>query len=450
MPAIDFGTSSYERTRGDLPELPVVNFTIEEAPTEERGFALQSRPGVTDRSADMGTGPVEVLFKQDGVLSGALFGISAGALYSGTTNLGTIDGTGHASLAGYETFLFANAGASLYGYDGTTLSAIAFPDSASVLKVIVAASRAVAIRKDTQKYYFSDVLGSTFAGLGFTSAESQPDRLLDMLFIDGVLVLFGTETTELHALTGDADLPFSPVQGRVIERGVKATGCATAIGSTFAWVTNLNEVCVQDENNIISNPGLQAAIEASAVVHLFTFVLDGVEYLALRLDTETHVWGMRGRAWSRFESHGQTNWIPQCYAGGVFGSGIDGRTLEWGTGHLDLGGVMSRRWRAGMPINSGGQVIGNMSLRTNVGQTSYLSGTYADPQVEMRLSRDAGQTWGSWRGTRLGGQGQYRTKPTWRACGQASYPALFAEFRVTDPVDVRVSNVLVNEAWGGR
>lgn len=450
MPAVDFGTSSYERGRGDMPELPVVNFTIEEAPTEERGFVLQSRPGLADRSADMGAGPVEALFKQDGVLSGALFGISNGGLYSETTLIGGVDGTGHASLAGYESFLFANAGGRLFGYDGTTLSAIAFPDDAEVLKVIVAASRAVAIRKDTQKYYFSDVLGSTFDGLAFTSAESQPDRLKDVLFIDGVLVLFGSETTELHALTGDADLPFQPIQGRVIERGIKATGCATPLGSTFAWVTNLGEVCVQDENNVISNAGLQTRIGASTAVRLFTFVLDGVEFLALRLDDETHVWSQRGKSWSRFESKGFSNWVPQCFAGGVFGSAEDGRTLEWSTGNVDLGGTLERRFRGGFPINSAGMILDNVQLRTNVGHTPYLSGDYADPQVEMRLSRDAGQTWGAWRPTRLGGQGQYGTKPIWRACGQASHPGFFAEWRVTAPIDVRVSNVLVNEQWGGR
>lgn len=450
MPALEFGTSSYERARGDLPELPVVNYTVELAPTEERGFVLQSRPGLDDRSESMGAAPVDALFKRDGVLSGALFGVAGGELYSGSSSLGVINGNGPVSIDGYADTLFIAAGGSLWTYNGTALAEVAFPDDASVTKVIVAASRAVAIRADTQKYYFSGVLDDAFTGLAFASAESQPDRLLDMLFRDGVLALFGSETVELHVLTGDADLPFQPIGGRVIERGIKATGCATPIGSTFAWVTNLNEVCVQDENTIISNPGMQAKIAAATSVKLFTFTLDGVEYLALRLDTETHVWSLQAKSWSRFESYGQTNWLPQCFAGGVFGSAIDGRTMAWGTGHTDLGGVLERRFRAGLPINSGGMILGNVQLRTNVGQTPYLTGDYSDPKVEMRLSRDGGRTWGAWKSARLGGQGDYRTKPIWRACGQAAYPALLAEYRVTPPVDVRVSNVLVNEQWGGR
>jgi len=134
----------------------------------------------------------------------------------------------------------------------------------------------------------------------------------------------------------------------------------------------------------------------------------------------------------------------------VFGSAIDGRLLEWDDGHLDLGGPMERRFRAGLPIMAGGQTINNMSVRCNVGQTPFLEGDYTAPAVEMRLSRDGGQTWGLWRSAPLGAQGQYRTRSQWRACGMASYPAFLAEFRVTAPVDWRVSGVNVNEVFGGR
>jgi len=101
MPQLTFGLSSFERAEGDLPELPVINMYAEEAPTEETGVVLQSRPGLYDREENMGDGPVEALFQRDNVLSSALFGISDGALYEGTASLGAIDGTDHASMAAY-------------------------------------------------------------------------------------------------------------------------------------------------------------------------------------------------------------------------------------------------------------------------------------------------------------------------------------------------------------
>lgn len=445
---IQFGLSSYKRGRGGLPELPVINMFAEEAPTEEGQVALQSRPGLSDRSASMGAGPVRQLFQRDLVLSSALFGVAGQTLYRDTTALGSIDGTGHTSMAGYETDLFVTRGKGLWRWNGTALTQVAFPDSADVTACTIGGSRLVAIRKDTGKFYWSTALGTTIGALDFATAENAPDRALDLLFIDDILLVFGKETVEFWPNTGDADLPFQPLEGRVIEKGIKATGCATAIGSSFAWVTNENTVCLGDENNVISNEGLQKRIAESETCRLFTFLIDGVEFLALRLDTETQVWSSRSKLWSEFTSYGETNWLPQCYAGGAFGL-TDGRTAEWG-GADDFGGVVERRFRGGFPINGGGLPIANVGLRCNVGQTTYLSGTYADPSVEMRLSRDAGRTFGEWRSASLGAQGEYRTKVQWRACGMASQPGFVAEWRVTAPIDFRVSGAFINEVYGGR
>jgi hypothetical protein len=450
MPRLQFGISSYQRARGDLPQLPVVNMFAEQVESEESGIALQSRPGLVDREADMGSGPVDCLIKRDLLQDGALFGVSGGYLYEETTQIGALDGDGPFSMAGYTGDVFINGGESIWVFSGPGFSAISFPDGADVIKILVAASRLIAIRKDTGKFYWSDSLATDIDALDFATAENQPDRLLDMLFIDDTLVLFGKETIEFWPNTGDDELPFQPLEGRVIEKGIRATGCAAQFGSTFAWVTNENQVCMGDENNVLSNPGLQARIEASETVRLFTFLLDGIEFLALRLDTETQVFNRASGTWSEFASNGEDNWIPQCFAGGVFGSAVDGRTAEWGDGHEDFEGVLERRFRAGLPINGGGLRINNLRLRCNVGQTPFLTGDYTDPVVEMRISDDAGQTWDDWDSESLGEQGDYRAQPEWKALGLASQPGFLAEFRVTDPVPWRVSDVLANEPVGGR
>jgi len=450
MPSVQFGLSSYQRGRGDLPELPVINAYAEEAPTEETGVVLQSRPGIEDRGADMGSGPVRQLFQRSGVLDDSLFGVSGSSLYRGETLLGTIDGDGPVSMAGNEMGLMVAAVGDVGYYNGTALATVTFPDGAAVRKVFQGGSRFWFIRDGTGKVYFTGALGVTVTGLNFVTAESAPDELLDGLWIDDGAVLFGAETVEFWPNTQDDDLPIQPLEGRVIEKGIRATGCAAAFGPTFAWVTNENQVCIENEQGVISNPGLQARIEASGSVRLFTFLLDGNECLALRLDTETHVYHSRSGAWSEFQSYGEDNWVPQCWAGNVFGSGVDGKTLRWSEGHEDLGGQLERRFRGGFPINSGGVSINSVRMRCNMGQTPFLTGDYTAPVVEMRLSRDAGQTWGPWKASALGAQGHYRTQPHWRALGMASQPAFLAEWRVTAPVDWRVSDVLVNEPLGGR
>lgn len=450
MPSIPFATSSYERARGDLPSLPVVNMFIEESPTEKNSYVLQSRAGLEDREQNMGDGPVQALLRRDLVLGTALFAISDYGLYRDGSFIGNIDGDGPVSMAAYGNYLFIAAGGRLWGYNGTTLAAIAFPDDALVTKVVIAGSRLVAIRKDTGQFYWTQPLGTTIDALDFATAENQPDRLLDMIFINGILLLFGSETVEYWPLGTSEDLPFQVLQGQVIQKGVRATGCAVQIGSTFAWVTNENKVCLGNEENAISNNGLQERIEASAFASMFVFVFGGNEYICLQIDNETQIYNVQSKRWFEFKSYGYSRWLPSCYADGVFGSGFDGRTVRWSDGWIDLGGVMERRIAAGMVIDGGGTAISNIMIRTNVGQTTYLEGQYADPKIEMRLSRNGGKTFQDWKSRSLGERGQYRQKVIWRACGMASRPSIYVEFRCTAPVDLRISDVLANEPLGGR
>lgn len=451
MPSVLMFTNNYERVWGHMPPAPVVNMYAEKGPTGE--LILQSRPGLDDRSASMGSGPIKALFKRDGVFSGDLFGVSGGNIYRGTSSLGSLAGSGPVSIAGNEIGVMAAAGSTMRYYNGSSLANVTFPDTADVTKVITAGSRFVAIREDTGKFYWTDPLEADVESLDFATAEQVPDSALDLLWINGMLWIFGKESVEPWQQTGDSTLPFAPLTNMVYNKGIRATGCVVQLGATFAWVGNDSVVYLGDTNTPISNEGLNVKIAASTNVSLFAFTIDGVEFLALRLDSETQVWRTATGTWSEFATYGQTNWAAACHAGGVFGSGIDGKTLAWGTDHTDVSatdGIMERRWGAGLPINAAGVPINNVHVRVNPGQTPYLSSTYANPVMELRTSPNMGQTWGNWRPKGIGAQGGYRKKVEWRGAGLASRPGFLCQFRVTDPVPVRVSDVLVNEPVGGR
>jgi len=447
MPELQFGLSSYERAEGDLPGLPVVNMYAEQTGSE--GVVLQSRPEVADRLINLGDGPVEALFKRDGVVSSQMLAVSGGNYFRDATSAGAVTGSGPFRIEGNEIGAMIATGGTLYFDNGTTLSTVAFPDGADVADVFVGNSRYWMIRKDTGKIYYTDALESDVEALDFVTAESLPDRLLQGLWIDGIAILFGQESVEFWPGTTSDETPIQPLQGRVIERGIRATGCASPLGSGFFWITDQSQVCLNDENNVISNPGIQERLAASTTCQAFRFFIDGQEFGAVRFDNETQVYSLRTGLWSEFTSEGQANWLPQCHADGVFGSAVDGKTMQWGQGRSDLGGVLERRFRAGYPLDGDSFPVVNLRLRCNPGKAP-VEGTYADPIVEMRLSRDAGQTWGNFKPTSLGKQGEYRKRIEWRGLGQASAPGFLCEFRVTDPVDFRVSNVKINEPWGGR
>jgi len=447
-----YGISASDRKRGDFPQLDVRNMLAENVPTEP-GTSLQSRPGLENSGISVNVpAPVKGLFKADGILNNSLFAATNTNLFKDGVSIGMVNGTGPASFDGYSDFIFYNAGQDVFGYDNSSLTTIDFPDGAYAVKVLVAASRAVAIRANSGSFYWTEPLGTTIDGLSFATAESRPDTLVDMVFLGDKLILFGTETVEYWQVSTNSDLPFSPIVGTTIPVGCKKTGCAVNFNRTFAWITNYNEVCVGNAENIVSDPDLQVKIQKSTNHKLWVFYVDDNEYLAVTIDNETWVYGARSGVWSTFSSHDQDNWVCQCYDDGYFGTTLsNGVLVQWADeSYDDFGGPVERLLAAWAPITAGVDWLSNVVLRTNPGTTPYPVGLYSDPVVELRSSLDGGKTWLPWRQTILGRQGKYRTKVYWSSLGQFAYPGMLVNIRCSDPVPFRVSGLAYNEPFGGR
>ena len=58
----------------------------------------------------------------------------------------------------------------------------------------------------------------------------------------------------------------------------------------------------------------------------------------------------------------------------------------------------------------------------------------ADPQIELRNSRDNARTWSGWRPVSMGKIGEYTVQVRWRRLGRAR--DWTPEVRITDPVKV--------------
>lgn len=448
MPDLQYGLTNIDRDRGNLPKIPVVNMFVEKVDSEPNPV-LQSRPGLENTGTTLGAGPVHTLFKGDGVLSGQMFAVSGTSFYSNTTNLGTVAGSGPYKIAGFQNRVFVTGGSTLSEWDGVTYSTDAMPGGFSVQSLCIGTDRLIVIDKGTGHFYWSNVLSDVVDALSFATAEQSPDQLKECLFIGDTLMLFGSETVEFWpASVANPDLPFSPLIGRTFRIGIRDTGCAVAFGNTFAWVTNYNQIAAGDPNNIISNSGLDEKISKSANCSLWTFRLEGTEFLVCTLDTSTWVFSSSSSTWSVFESYGADNWIPQCFSADIFGSSIDGHLIQWSDDYQDFGDVLERRFRAGLPLTMGTTMLNNLVIRTNQGQSPFLSGIYEDPVVELRTSKDGGFTFSTWKGRSLGKSGNYRSDVQWRSLGFFGYPSLLVEIRVTDPVPFRVSGVTINEGYG--
>ena len=449
---LPFGLSSWQRERGNLAELPVINMFAETAPAEGR-LVLQSRPGLEVYSS-IGTGPVNGLFRRDGIMNGQICALSGSQLYIGEMPVGVVYGAGVVSFSGDEEELAVNAGASIYRTDGVNLYEMAFPDGANVIKTLDLAGYNIAIRESSGRIYWRLWGVNAWDPLDYATAENEPDKLLDGLAIDDYLVLFGTETVEFWPKTGDPDLPFQPTQGRVFEKGIRATGCAAPFDNSFVWVTSKSQgSAVYRAGNTperISNPGIEEKIANSETCSVYSFYFEGHEFAAIRLDDRTILIDAQTGEISEWASYGRANFRGQvCIPGPYFGDDETGTIWKFGTGYTDAGGPLERRFRFGLGLE-GPFTLDCLRLTVNPGQTGTLAGSYSNPAVELRMSDDAGQTWTEWEQTELGEQGAYRTRAEFRRLGMFDDPGLLGEVRMSDPEPFRVSKVQANPQKGGR
>jgi hypothetical protein len=456
VPSVQYGAGAYRRTEGNFPELKLINMYLEAAKTSEQGVALLSRPGL-GLLATNGSGPINGMFCKAGTLNGDVFSISGTTLYRGTTSLGSVSaaGSGVASWAGGYGELLFTRGSTLKRYNGSALSSPVFPDSASVRAVCFIGSLFVAVRADTSaKFYWSAPLdGSTWDALSFATAEREPDSLLDIMNLGDNIWLFGQQTIESWTHTGEADLPFSRIEQIAFDQGIMDTGCVCAADNSLFFIGSKRIVFrIGEVPERISDSGIEERIAASTTARLFTFWMEGGhEMVAMRLDTETLLYDCSTKEWCEFQT-AQGQWIVAHAAmqgkTAYFGHQTTGQLMGWSEWD-DMGVELERRLSFAQQLDEPAS-IDVIRVWANCGQTPLLTGQGTDPMIELRLSDDAGNTWGDWQDDRLGIQGEYRCVPEWRAQGMADFPGILGEIRVTDPVPFRLSAIKVNDQGGGR
>lgn len=452
MPALFYGRGAYRRTNGNLPELRLINLFLEQTPADETGVILQCRRGLEEHAA-RGNGPIRGIFSQEGAFSGAIFTVSGTTVYKDGTSLGTINGSGPVRWAASATELLVTRGQSLYSYDGATLSAETFPDTASVRSVAYINSQFIAIRDATHKAYFR-LTDTAWDALDFFSAESEPDNLLDVIATKDNVYFLGQGTIEVWVPSA-GDPPFTRISNRLFPIGVIGTGCAVDLDNTVFLIGSDGILYrLGDVPERLSDHALEERIAASTTRSMFRFDYEGHKFCCIRLDDATFAYDVATGQICEFATYNETNWRAQCAINvgttAYFGDDTDGTVWTFGDTFQDDGSALEAYFTAALPINGGTVSFDSVEVRANVGWTEPLDGDDASPVIEMRQSRDAGATFGNWREASLGGQGNYRTRAVFRRCGLFDSPGALFEFRITDQSPRRISGVFFNEPGGGR
>lgn len=453
------GRGAFARQRGSWVPWRQTNCFLEQTPTDPKQYNLLSRPPLA-QAYSWGAGPVHGVYQKPGLFGGAIFALSGDTLYRDGVSLGTVDGSGPVSWAGGNGELVLARGASAYSYtvaDG--LDAIAMPDGFSVRAVHWTAGWFFFVRKDSGRFYWSDLNdGRTVGALSFATAESSQDELYDIKKTGDVFWMLGGASGEAWVLTGDPDLPLTRVVQRFIERGVRDTGCAEEIEGTVYFISNDGMACVIQQNAVrISDSGLDERIRQSAQAQTFHYSYEGKVLFCMRLDSGTVALDLAlDNQPVDMETFGRDNWAPKCAvninAEPLFGDDTSGTLWEFDQAAVTDAGQsqFARIFTAGLPLNTQPMPIHNVVVHGDNGGTAALVGEASDPLLEMRYSRDGGRLFSDWRAARWGQAGQYLRKARYGSCGMFSPPGFLAEFRMLACAPLRVANIRANESLAGR
>lgn len=456
MPQIVLASESFSSVLGSLTPTRLVNFFAEASATDEDGVVLQSRPGLTSFD-EWGVGPTRAAMQTPGTFGGDKFTISGLYLYREGAQIGTILGTGPVSWAMSDSALVLTRGTHVYSYNGIDLEAIAFPEGADCAAVACLDNLFFFVRAGTTEFYWNDINEDerTIDPLSFASAELSPDHLIDVRTVLGQLILIGTDTIETWFPSRNPDLPVTRVDQRMFSVGARAPGSVAQLGDIIPFVGSNGKVYKLSAGlEPISNPGIERKIASSVDCLTFAFTWGGHAFFCVKLDDECKAFDFSTGKWTVFATYGHASWRPMCAlnigADVYFGDDTDGNIWTFGDLFTDDGQALEGYFTAFFGIPGGSQSVDKLEVRGNTGQTIPLSGDDADPQLEMRTSNDAGQTFDDWIDTSFGQQGQYRTTAEYRRLGSYEAPGFMAEFRVTDQTPRRISSVWINELGGGR
>jgi hypothetical protein len=446
MPAVPLGLKSYKRLGSFEPEVRLVNLFIE---PDESGASPDSvmrvqRPGLV-QVANL-PGPALATYQGDNVLGGALFAIVGRELwtaYPAPALVATFNApAGTAVLAGRQGTLFALIGTNLFAWDGTTATAVPIPDG-YVPVDIETVNGYLIIACSTGRFYWIEPGSLTIDPLNFATVESSPDGLLCVRRLVDELFFGGTTSIEPWQPSGDQDAPFQKAGGRQYERGVLSGTTMRRFDNSLFWV---GEDCIvyraASVPTRVSDHGIEERLrKRSGPPSAWTFTSDGHNFYVLDIPGQgTFAFDAATNVWAEFSTPGVVGWTARR---GVTIGGV-GYATDVASGKV---------WRIDPDAATDGAlafpriVSGTVAFKGRGPRNDSFSlamGASADCTVMVRW-RDGLEDYPA-HPEALSARAGHDVVNLYRL-GQLRQPSRTFEVSVTDPVRIRISGALANEAW---
>lgn len=445
MPTVPLGLGAYKRAAAFQPEVELVNLYLEEdksGASPDKFMRLQ-RPGLASFATV--SDPIRGLYAADGVMSGAWFvvyGTTLSTLDPAETVIGTVAAGGNVAFAGTFERLAILSDATVYLWDGATLTTLPMPNVEDVVDIEAINGYLIFFCPDGTFYWL--VPGETSVdALNFADAESSADGAVAVRRLVDELWFFGQNSIEPWQPTGDLDAPFQKAAGRQFERGALARDTVRRFDNSLVWLGE--DLIVYRGGAVpqrISEHGIEQRVrERTGDPSAWTLSTDGHKFYILRIPGQgSFAYDAATSTWSEFASDGETSWRAHVGASSN-GTTIAGDVLSGAVWLLDEtisnddGGAMRRAVTGSVPM---------MGRPSRDDSFSIGIGCEADCTVKVR-----------WKDGREDFPATFEELDAFAGAdilsiyrlGMIEQPFRTFEVEVTDDVAVRISGAKANEAW---
>jgi hypothetical protein len=441
-----------------------INCIVEQRKESDRtAFALIGRPGLVAFNTSLGSSPSRGLWAVNTLAQPLLFTVHAGTLYSinnaGVTSIigtiGTI--TGNVSMADDGTYLVLVDGTSGYWYNMQTPGALTqivdgnFTTSPET--VTWQDNYFIVTSGTTRQFQLSQISPSidpaVWPAIQINFAGAAAGALVAGQADHSILVLFGDVYTEFWQDTGSPDFPYANIPGSSQEFGLASAWSVAKFDNSLAGLFknkmggfnvsrlsgfNLQRLSDQDMEQIFDTYSASAVGSALG----YTFMSGGHPlYVIVFPDTASWMYDGLSGAWTELQNDTGGPFIGQKFA--VFQGRLcvadssNGNIYEFDSNtYTDNGDIIGMEvWSK--HIWNDDKYIGISDIQIDVESGSGLAvGQGDNPQMDLQVSKDGGQTFYSVGFSSMGKIGEYTQRVKWRSLGAARDWVL--KLRITDPI----------------
>lgn len=437
-----------------------INCFVEKRQEQEKTlFALVGTPGLTAFVTTLGASPSRGMWPVNTLATPLVFSVHAGTLYSInnagiTAVIGTIGTTtGDVSMVDDGTFLTLVDGASGYTYNMVTPAGLNLITdgnfTASPKAVTWQDTYAIVASGATNQFQLSATGDpTTWPAVNIAFTQSSPGALRNIIADHSTLIPFADVATEFWQDQGTIGLPYAPIPGSAQEFGLAAAFSLSKYDNSLAGLFQnrmggpnvsrmsgfrLEKISSHDLDEILQ--GYTTVSDAEA----FAYLLGGHPMYQISFPTPLKSWLYDGysKAWSELQdTNGSRHWsqkfanfqnkllVSDYRNGNIYK--IDGSSYTDNGSNIGMEVWSKHIWNDDKYIS-----IHQVQIDMEQGVGS-ATGQGVNPQIDLQVSKDGGNSFTSVGFASIGKVGEYTTRVVWSTLGAARDWVL--KLRVTDPV----------------